>query len=369
MSVERVPAARPPLYALFQQRMPGDEALLRLAQLRFAQAGLAAEVYAGSPDELGRVLGFAPARRALPMVHLDRGLNVLREADRAAVAGLARPFAGRVAGLVVHDKPAMPDAPAEVVAALRRLSAHLHDGSGPRGSVRLFLEYAFGAELDAFVALGRRLRGVEHVGLCVDTGHVGIRQARRAFARTHPGTELTTLTAADPRLPELVSDVQDAVESALPAVLDVTRSLAAAEVPLHFHLHDGHPLIPGLADHFSFLSRLPVPFEHEGRRSLRPLYGPAGLADIVRTAVSACGAGRVSFTLEIHQAEGRLPLADAADLFSHWRDTTNAERMNYWLSVLAANAALVEAALDPAPAPPRHAPDHPAADVVFSNPD
>jgi hypothetical protein len=49
----------------------------------------------------------------------------------------------------------------------------------------------------------------------------------------------------------------------------------------------------------------------------------------------------VSFTLEIHQVEGRLPLADASRLFAHWRDITNAERMNYWLSVLADNAMLV----------------------------
>jgi hypothetical protein len=36
-----------------------------------------------------------------------------------------------------------------------------------------------------------------------------------------------------------------------------------------------------------------------------------------------------------------LPLADAARLFAHWRDATNAERMNYWLSVLGDNATLV----------------------------
>jgi hypothetical protein len=34
-------------------------------------------------------------------------------------------------------------------------------------------------------------------------------------------------------------------------------------------------------------------------------------------------------------------LTDAAWLFPHWQDTTNAERMNYWLSVLAENAMLI----------------------------
>ena len=40
-----------------------------------------------------------------------------------------------------------------------------------------------------------------------------------------------------------------------------------------------------------------------------------------------------------------LPLADAASLFPNWRDTTNAERMNYWLNVLAENAMLISQAI------------------------
>ena len=43
----------------------------------------------------------------------------------------------------------------------------------------------------------------------------------------------------------------------------------------------------------------------------------------------------------LFQVEGRLPLADTAWLFRHWCDTTNAERMNYWLSVLSDNAILM----------------------------
>ena len=41
-----------PLHALFYRRVDGDDALLQLAGLRFAQAGLAAESYADSPGEL-----------------------------------------------------------------------------------------------------------------------------------------------------------------------------------------------------------------------------------------------------------------------------------------------------------------------------
>ena len=124
-------------------------------------------------------------------------------------------------------------------------------------------------------------------------------------------------------------------------MLDVTRSLGRLGKHVHFHLHDGHPLIPGLRDHFSFLTRLPIPFSYQGRRSLSTMYGPGGLASIVSTAIDACAPQAVSFTVEVHQVEGRLPLADAAWLFSHWQDTTNAERMNYWLSVLSDNAMLI----------------------------
>jgi hypothetical protein len=46
--------------------------------------------------------------------------------------------------------------------------------------------------------------------------------------------------------------------------------------------------------------------------------------------------------------EGRLPLSDAAWLFDHWQNTTNAERMNYWLSVLSENAMLM-ASIPPVP--------------------
>ena len=75
------------------------------------------------------------------------------------------------------------------------------------------------------------------------------------------------------------------------------------------------------------------------------MYGPAGLAAILSAATGACRPEAVSFTLEIHQVEGRLPLADASRLFARWRDLTNAERMNYWLSVLSENALLVSQSL------------------------
>ena len=94
----------------------------------------------------------------------------------------------------------------------------------------------------------------------------------------------------------------EATASSLPVVLDLIRSLATIGKPVHLHLHDGHPLIPGLADHFGFLTRLPIPFRFQGTEPLPPLYGLAGLAGIVTTARDALGP-LASFTLEIHQVE------------------------------------------------------------------
>ena len=327
------------VHALFQQRVDGDDALLKLAGLRFAQMGAAAEVYADTPDQLEYVLQFVPAHARLPVVHLNRGLNVLHGRDRAVVTEFAHRFAGRVAGLVVHDKREMGEQTDRLLAALGELNARLCER--PDGPL-LFFEYAAGLDRGWFIEVAERLQEAERVSCCVDVGHIGLRQVAARFTDRHPGLDLKKLSPVDDRLPDLVADIQEAVQGALPHVLDVIRSLGRLGKHVHFHLHDGHPLVPGLRDHFSFLSRLPVSVSYQGRRSLNMMYGPRGLASIVSTAIDACPQG-VSFTLEIHQVEGRLPLADAAWLFEHWRNTTNAERMNYWLSVLSENAMLISA--------------------------
>jgi hypothetical protein len=332
--------ARAPLHALFQQRMNGDDALLRLARLRFEQFGLAAEVYGGSPGELDHTLAFVPTQVRRPMVHLPRHIDLLRESDRTAVSAIVRQFGDRVAGFVVHDRLEMPARLGEFQAAATQLSRELV-GSGP---AQLFVEYAAGSPIAEFGAMGAALEGIPQVGLCIDTGHVGIRESRRAFARTRPEvtSDLAQLRPTDPRLPELVDDVQSAVAAGLPAVLALTAALVEQGTPTHYHLHDGHPLIPHLSDHFGFQNRLAIPFTYRGVRSLDPLYGVAGLAAIL-AATQAFEPDRVSLTLEIHQVEARLPLGDAAGLFAHWHDLTNAERMNAWLAVLTEHSVLLNA--------------------------
>jgi hypothetical protein len=326
------------VHALFQQRIAGDDALLKLAGLRFAQMGVASEVYADTADQLEYVLRFVPAHARLPVVHLNRGVNVLHERGRSAVGDFADRFAGRVAGVVVHDHHEMEARTDRLVAGMRELDTRLREQ--PDGPV-VFLEYAAGLDVGWFVEVAERLQDAQRVSSCIDVGHIGIKQASARFWLRHPGLGLGHLTTGDYRLPDLVADVQDAVGGALPDVLDVIRSLGRLGKHTHFHLHDGHPLIPGLPDHFSFLTRLPIPFTYQGRQSLSTMYGPDGLAAIVSAALEEFPPRAVSFTVEVHQVEGRLPLADAAWLFRHWRDTTNAERMNYWLSVLSDNAMLI----------------------------
>lgn len=328
-----------PVRALFQRRAPEDEALLRLTGLRFAQMGAAAELYADTPEQLESTLGFVPPHRLLPTVHLNRGLNLLHERDRATVAEFARRFAGRVAGLVVHDSRDMGDQTGRLVDGLRELDTSLAEQPG---GPLVFLEYAAGLEPAWFIETAERVQDAARVSFCVDVGHIGIRQAGQEFARSHPGLNLGGL---GDRLPDLVAEVQDAVGSALDVVLGVIRSLGRIGKPVHFHLHDGHPLVPGLSDHFSFLNRFPISFSYRGRQSLDMLYGLGGLASIVSTALAACGPGGVSLTLEVHQAEGRLPLTDAAPLFPPGSDVTTAERVNYWLYVLSENVLLLSQAI------------------------
>lgn len=323
----RAPAVR----GLFQRHVTGDDAILRLAQLRFAEYGMAAELYADIPQQLERELQFLPHHPALPVVHLDRNVNLLREDGQSLVAAFVRQFSGRLLGLVIHDRPEMAAQIQEVVSAMKNVTGE------HRGSPIVFLEYAAGMAPERFVELAHRLAGIDNAGVCIDIGHIGIRESRRRLEGMHPGLDFHTLCREADHAQELISDVQDATRSSLRIVLDMIHAVGSIGNPLHFHLHDGHPLIPGLADHFSFLTRLPVPFIWEGHFSLEPMYGLRGLSKVLATIAANCPPDRCSITLEVHQSEGRLPLGDAAKLFAHWQDPTNAERMNYWLSVLADN--------------------------------
>jgi len=168
----------------------------------------------------------------------------------------------------------------------------------------------------------------------------------------HPGEDICALKSQPPELLSRMPDVERAVASALPVVLSLAESIAALGKPLHVHLHDGHPLARfssfGVSDHLSFLTEVPLGFEFRGRSSLPLMFRPAGLSQIVACVLHAMGEVPASFTLEIHPVDGRLALGEAAALFSHWQDKTNAEKMNHWLSIIGDNHALLRRAIDAA---------------------
>ena len=333
---------RPPVLALFQKRVKGDDALLDLANLRFRQGRLGTEFYAETPLELDFLLRFRPTPETPAAVHLSRDINLFEKDSQMLIMDFARSFKDQVFGLVVHDQVEIATRFDDYSGALRDMETRLKK---IQGSPYLFIEYAVGLEPQCFIKLFRAIPDLDRVSACVDIGHIGLWQTRAAYLRNHPGKDVCAIPSHDPELPKVIEDIQAAVRTALDLVLDVIRALGELGKPLHFHLHDGHPLSTlsplGISDHLSFSDEIPIDFEYKGRRSLAPMFGHSGLLRIVTESLGLLGPDRVSYSLEIHPTEGRLPLGDASYLFNHWKDKGNAEQMNYWLSVLLENHQLV----------------------------
>lgn len=341
---ERAVKRFPRLLALFQKRIEGDDALLGLARLRFREAGLGMEGYADTPSEFEWLIGYRPAPDAPATVHLSRSIDLLGEEGRSRVLEFARSFRGRVYGLVVHDQREVATRFDDYVASVIELGNELQK---IEESPHVFLEYASGLEPDLFAEMLCAVSGAPRVSGCIDTGHVGLWRVRKAFSLRHRGTDVCRLKPSDSDLPGRIEDVQEAVGSALEEVVRLVRRLGSTGKPLHFHLHDGHPLSTsspfGVSDHMSFLTEIPIPFAYRGKRAVDLMFGPSGLEAIIAEAMQWLEPEDLSLSLEIHPTEGRIPLAGAAHLFEHWGDKGNAERMNYWLSVLVQNHLLVSA--------------------------
>lgn len=332
----------PPILGLFQKRIDGDDSLLELARLVFEEAGLGAEFYADTAEELEWLMGFRPSADAPVMVHLNRGIDLLDEEGMNTVFDFAEQFCGRLAGMVVHDQKEVPVRFDEYIASLNNINGKL---KGLNKAPFLFIEYAAGLEPELFIKLFREIGDLEHVSVCIDISHLGLWHAGNSFLLNHPGESIDALKTDERQLGTMIDDLDHAVRSALPKVIDMITTLGGLGKPMHFHLHDSHPLSTinpiGISDHISFLSSIEIPFEYRGKRFLDPLFGPEGLKRIVSEALRSPGPDLVSFTLEIHQEDRRLDLGERAYLFDHWRDRTNAEKMNHWLSVLKENQQLL----------------------------
>jgi hypothetical protein len=334
---------------LFEKRIKGDDCLLELARQRFREADLGAEMYADTPEHLEWMMSFRPSSDTPVMVHLARELNLAEEASRRRIWEFVTRFSGRVCGWVLHDHAAMAAPGEDYLEAARWMNHALEKVAG---CPRLFIEYAVGLEPADFAWFFAAIPDLERIGPCIDIGHVGLRQARVLYARSHGGEDICALKSQSARLPQVIADVEAAVSSAAAAVLDLLTIISTLRKPVHFHLHDAHPLSTvspfGVSDHLSFLTEIPLTFEHRGRRAASPMFGPAGLSKLVAQAVKTMGRQRLSFTLEIHPTVERLPLGEAESLFGHWADKTNAEQMTHWLSVLCRNHLLLWQAIQEA---------------------
>lgn len=335
----------PRLHAIFHRLIRGDEALLRLARARFAAANLLPEFNPGSADEMEHLLAFRPSPEPFA-IHLPRSLKLTEAKGRDRVLEFAARFAGHAHGMVVHDEQAMEARFDTYVAAVRDLNTRLEaQGDGPM----LYIEYAVGLPVGAFVAAFEALRGCARVSATVDISHVGIRQCQLAYEKLHPGRDVCQLKWNHPDLRGRVADVQAACATANPVTVGLVGDIARIGKPMHFHLHDGHPASTfnpfGVSDHLSFFAQIPVPFEHDGGRHLPLIHGPMGLKRILDAARAHLPPERLSLTVEVHPMDGRLDLGEHAGLFSHWHDKTNAERMNHYLDDLIRCARLVREAV------------------------
>ena len=338
---------------LFEKRIEGDDCLMELARRRFQQAGMGAELHAGTPKQLDGLMKFRPSEEAPVVVHLPRDFHLADPRSQWMILDFASRFAGRVHGLVLHDHTDMAWHREDSLRAAREMESRLEKVDR---CPMLFIEYAVGLEPNTFAGFFTSILELARISACIDIGHVGIRQARAAYSEIHPGQDICALKSHDVLLPQVMAEVEAAVSAAPATVLDLVEMLGATGKPVHFHLHDAHPLSTfspfGVSDHLSFLTDIPLRVEYRGRRSVPVMFGPAGLGRVVAKAIEAIG--RVSFALEIHPTAERLSLGDAAPLFGHWQDKTNAEQMNHWLSVLGQNHALllesIKAVSSPGPA-------------------
>lgn len=332
----------PRMFALFEKRIGGDDALLDLARLCFQKSHIAPEFYAGSIEELNHLFQFNPFPDRPPAVHLPRGLDLFEQSAKDLIIDFTRNFAGRTFGFVLHDQKEIADRFDDYVNALRDIE---REPAPVQGRPFLFVEYAFGLDPGSFINLFKEIRDLKGISACLDIGHIGLRQAQAVYSRKHPGQNIFSLRTDDPALPGLMDDIQEAVYSGREEVLRIIGEFAAIGKPVHFHLHDAHPLAmsetSGISDHLSFFEKIKLPFEYGGKRDIRLMFGPSGLLAVAKESLKMLGPENVSFSLEIHPKEGMLPLGPASYLFTHWTDKGNAERMNFWLSVLAENYRLL----------------------------
>lgn len=334
----------PRIYGVFHRHFEGDDALLNLARRRLEQIGIGAELYPSNVEHALAEWPLIPRTTRLHFADLPRHLDVLSSQQREEIGRFAVALSGKAQGMVVHDQPAWLDRPSDVVAALQKTDKSL---GANLEAPPLYVEYASGLPIDWFIALAEQVRDLEHVHICLDVGHVVLRCTRAHFERRRPGVDMWSLARDGERARAWLVDLEHAMDLGIVDLLAMIWSIVALGRPVHFHLHDAHPLSLlsryGVSDHLSFLQTVPVtPIVY--RAGATPsMLGARGLSEILRRVILGNGTEQATLSLEIHPTnEGRRePLGADADLFAHWTDLAHAELTNAWLSTLAENVQLL----------------------------
>ena len=329
------------LFGLFQKRIEGDDALLKLAKRRFEALGLAPEIYVESPEQIEAISEFLPSSEPV-MVHLPRWYNPQVSEHRDFFQNMLMRSDERIYGFVGHDAHDVEQAPEKVLEAFQEVQRMM---TSMKSEKQFFYEYAVGVCPNAYAELFERAKCFSHISPCIDVGHVGIRMVRDHFSRHHCGENVCQMRPWDEGLEGRWQDINNSVNQGKSHVLGLIERLGRIDKPLHFHLHDGHPLSPlspyGVSDHLHFEQRIDLPFKVDGHFSTGTMFGRQGLEEIVLSIRDHVVTERCTVTLEYHDREERQPLGGDRDLFSHWRDTCNAEKMAYWCSLMGRGAALI----------------------------
>ncbi len=334
---------------MFRPQIEGDHHLMELAQRRYSEAKIGAEFYPTSLEDLQASLEFRPLTERRYTLHLPRHLRLTERQGINTIMAFAERARSDAYGLIIHDQWEMATKPQEYVQAIRGINNALLK---LEPSPYLFIEYAVGLEVSNYVAVFEAVQECERVSACLDIGHIGIRKAQLLYGQLHPGVDVCQLKPTTPKLPAMMQDVVTVTAMALPTVLQVIQGIGRLDKPLHFHLHDGHPLstfsIYGVCDHLSFYHEIHLPFAHNGQFTVPLMYGPAGLREIIRTALRVLPSKKLSFMLEIQPQDQHLELGRYAELFKNWQDKRNAEQMNAWLETVLLNLRLLNEECGPA---------------------
>jgi hypothetical protein len=188
------------------------------------------------------------------------------------------------------------------------------------------------------------------VAPCIDTGHVTVFATRTHFMQERPEGEFWALAEDGRRARDAWPLLEASMAYGREALLGLVERVAALGGPLHFHLHDAHPLSLlshyGVRDHLSFTEQVPVPREVSANGHVTTLLGTQGLERVIGATLKRLPPERVTFTVEVHhtRAAPRAVLGAETELFHHWMDHSNAELTSAWVDTLVANAELVRAA-------------------------